>query len=145
MERFEATIVEADRGGAYVRVPAAVVEALSGAGRIPVQATFDGVPYQGSVVSMGGQKVIGMLKSIRAELGKGPGDVVAVTLEVDHGDRSVEVPDDLRRALEAAGLAERFTALSPSHRRELVGWIIEAKRPDTRARRITQAVDRLRR
>jgi hypothetical protein len=69
MERFEATIVEADRGGALVEVPAAVVEALGGRGRIPVRATFDGIAYQGSVVSMGGRRVLGILKSIRAELG----------------------------------------------------------------------------
>lgn len=143
MERFEATILEADRGGAFVPVPAEVVNALGGQGRIPVRATFDGIAYQGSVVSMGGQKVIGLLKAIRTELGKGPGDVVTVTLEVDRAERSVTVPDDLRTALEQAGLTARFDALSFSHRREYVTWISEAKKPDTRARRISQTIERL--
>ena len=143
MERFEATILEADRGGAFVPVPAEVVQGLGGQGRIPVRATFDGIAYRGSVVSMGGQKVIGLLKAIRTELGKGPGDVITVTLEVDRAERTVEVPDDLRAALADAGLTHRFDALSFSHRRETVAAITEAKKPETRARRITQAIERL--
>ena len=143
MERFEATIVEADRGGAFVPVPAEVVQALGGQGRIPVRATFDGVAYSGSVVSMGGQKIIGLLKAIRTELGKGPGDVITVTLETDSTERTVTAPDDLRTALEGAGLTDRFDALSFSHRREYVTWITEAKKPDTRARRISQTIERL--
>jgi hypothetical protein len=43
VETFEAAIVAADRGGAYVRVPPGVVGALGGKGRIPVHATFDGI------------------------------------------------------------------------------------------------------
>jgi Domain of unknown function (DUF1905) len=65
VETFDAVIVEADRGGAYLAVPPEVVVALGGKGRIPVQATFDGIAYRGSVVSMGGEKVIGLLKAIR--------------------------------------------------------------------------------
>jgi hypothetical protein len=143
VEEFKATIQEADRGGALVAVPPEVVEALGGKGRIPVRATFDGIAYQGSVVSMGGQKVIGLLKAIRQQLGKGPGDVVTVTLEVDSEERTVTVPDDLRAALEDAGLTARFEAMSFSHRREHVAWITEAKKAETRVRRISQTIDRL--
>ncbi len=72
METFDATIAEGPRGGAYVPVPPDVVAALGGKGRIPVHATFDGVAYQGSVVSMGGEKVIGLQKAIQAEVGLRP-------------------------------------------------------------------------
>jgi hypothetical protein len=141
---FEAVIEEADRGGAMVRVPADVVAALGGKGRIPVHAAFDGVAYRGSVVSMGGgDKVIGVLKSIRAQIGKGPGDVIAVSLEADVTKRTVAVPDDLRVALEGAGAADAFAALSYTHQREHVAWVEEAKRADTRARRVAATVDRI--
>jgi hypothetical protein len=143
VERFEAMVQEADRGGAFVPVPAEVVEALGGKGRIPVRATFDGIAYQGSVVSMGGQRVIGLLKAIRAELGKGPGDVITVTLDVDRNERTVTIPADLRTALNDAGMTDRFNDLSFSHRRENVAWVTEAKRADTRARRIAQTIERL--
>ena len=150
METFDATIEEADRGGAFVRVPAAVVAALGGGdqggkGRIAVDATFDGLPYRGSVVSMGGGMVIGVLKDIRTALGKAPGDTVTVTLAADTAPRTVEVADDLRAALDDAGLTGTFSALSYSHQREYVLWIDEAKKPATRARRIAGTVERLQR
>jgi Bacteriocin-protection, YdeI or OmpD-Associated/Domain of unknown function (DUF1905) len=140
---FEATITAADRGGAYVAVPRRVVDALGGRGRTPVVATFDGVEYRGSVVSMGSDKVIGLLQQIRTELGKGPGDTVTVTVAIDDEPRRVEVPDDLRVALADSRLEAHFEALSYSHRREYVQWIEEAKRPATRQRRIEQTVERV--
>jgi hypothetical protein len=69
VEPFEAVIAEARGGGAYVEVPGDVVAALGGGGRIPVQATFDGVAYCGSIASMGGCMALGILKQIRTELG----------------------------------------------------------------------------
>jgi hypothetical protein len=143
MEEFRAPIVAADRGGAYVVVPDEVVAALGGGGRIPVRATFDGVEYRGSVASMGGAKVLGVLKAIREQLGKDPGDVVVVTLARDDAPRTVAVADDLGAALEAAGRRAAFDALSYSHQREYVAWIEEAKRGETRARRIADTVERL--
>ncbi|MBF6327093.1 YdeI/OmpD-associated family protein [Nocardia transvalensis] len=144
MQRFEATIEPARGGGAYVAVPAAVIEALGGGGRIPVRATFDGIDYTGSITSMGAGPCIGLLKSIRTALGKGPGDTVTVTVERDSTERTVEVPDDLAAALAEAGLRAAFDKLSYSHRREHVRAITDAKRPETRARRIAKAVDMLR-
>lgn len=117
---------------------------MVGKGRIPVQATFDGIAYRGSVVSMGGEKVLGLLKAIRTELVKQPGDIVRVTVELDRAERFVPVPDDLRVALDRAGLGATFDALSYSHQREYVSWIEEAKKADTRSRRISQTVDRIR-
>lgn len=141
MERFEGVIQDANGGGAYVEVPGEVVAALGGGGRIPVRATFDGVAYRGSIASMGGCMALGILKQIRGELGKGPGDPVVVTVARDDGERTVEVPADLAEALEAAGVKEAFDALSFSHRREHVQAIEEAKKPETRARRIAKAVE----
>lgn len=144
MPTFEATIQEGGGGGAYVEVPADVVTALGGKGRIPVSATFDGVPYRGSIASMGSGPVLGIPKAIRTELSKDPGDTVTVTVEADAEPRQVVVPDDLAAALAEAGLSEVFGKLSYSHQREYVTWIDEAKRPETRARRVAGTVERLR-
>lgn len=143
MEQFEATIEQARGGGALVGVPDSVIAALGGGGRIPVRATFDGAPYQGSVVSMGGRRCIGIQKAIRERLGKGIGDTVTVTLERDEAERTVTVPDDLAAALYQARARAAFDALSHSHQREYVNWIAEAKRAETRERRIVQTVEQL--
>ncbi len=145
MSEFRASIEEArGGGGAWVQVPPPVVEELGGAGRIPVRATFDGVPYRGSVVSMGGgAMVIGILKDIRTKLGKAIGQEVLVTIELDQGPREVEIPEDLERGLAEAGLAEPFAGLSFTRRREIAGGVSGAKKPETRKRRIEAALQEL--
>jgi uncharacterized protein YdeI (YjbR/CyaY-like superfamily) len=86
---------------------------------------------------------LGVLKAIREQLGKAPGDVVAVTVERDDHARAVAVPDDLAAALAAAGARDVFDALSFTHRREHVTAIEEAKRPATRAKRVAATVERV--
>jgi len=84
---FEAVITPArGGGGAYVAVPIDI-KAEFGKGRWPVHATFDGEPYDGSVVNMGVKNpdgsicyILGILKDIRAKIGKQFGDTVVVTL-----------------------------------------------------------------
>jgi uncharacterized protein YdeI (YjbR/CyaY-like superfamily) len=66
---------------------------------------------------------------------------VLVTVIRDDAERTVDVPDDLAAALEAAGMREAFDKLSFSHRREHVAAINDAKKPETRARRIAKAVE----
>jgi hypothetical protein len=83
LQRFRATVMAGGGGGHLVHVPPEVVEALGGRGRIPVRATFDGVPYRGSVVRMGGSPCIGVRKSILEQIGAGIGSEIAVTLAFD--------------------------------------------------------------
>lgn len=53
-----------------------------------------------------------------------------------------DVPDDFAAALKSAPAAKQvYDAFAPSHRREYLEWILEAKREDTRAKRIAQAVE----
>ena len=77
---------EVGKGGAYVQFPYDVREEF-GKGRVKVHATFDGEPYDGSIVNMGVKNpdgsvcyIIGVLKDIRAKIGKQPGDTVHVTI-----------------------------------------------------------------
>ena len=98
---FRAPVRSSDRGsgGHLVEVPPAVVEALGGKGRIRVTATFDGVPYRGSIVRMRGVAVLGVQKAIMAEAGVSVGDSLTVVVRNDEAPREVEVPDDNLRAL----------------------------------------------
>jgi hypothetical protein len=70
-----------DVDGAYVEIPFDV-KVIFGKGRVKVHATFDGEPYDGSLVRMGTPcHIIGIRKEIRARIGKQPGDLVKVTIE----------------------------------------------------------------
>lgn len=87
---------ELGKGGAYVIFPYDVREEF-GKGRVKVHATFDGEPYDGSIVNMGLKNpdesvcyVLGILKAIREKIGKKVGDEVRVTVvEVDKKDKNV--------------------------------------------------------
>lgn len=84
---YDAVIMDAGKpGGAFVPFPYDI-RAAFGKGRVKVQATFDGEPYDGSVVNMGAKNadgsvcyIIGIRKDIRAKIGKQPGDSVHVTI-----------------------------------------------------------------
>lgn len=79
---FDAVIRKVpDQDGAYVEIPFDV-KAAFGKGRVPVRATFDGCPYDGSLVRMGTPcHIIGIRRDIRAAIAKQPGDTVHVTLQ----------------------------------------------------------------
>jgi hypothetical protein len=79
--RFDAEIHKVpDIDGAYVDIPLDVRDKF-GKARVPVHATFDGVPYDGSLVRRGTPgHILGVLKEIRAAIGKQPGDIVHVTI-----------------------------------------------------------------
>jgi len=83
---YDAFIQSTDSGGAYVPFPYDIRTEF-GKGRVKVHATFDNEPYDGSVVNMGVKNadgtvcyIIGILKDIRAKIGKQPGDSVHVTV-----------------------------------------------------------------
>lgn len=85
--RFTATILRnGDMDAAYVIVPVNIKD-VYGKGRLKVEATFDGVPYSGSVVNMGVKDadgnicyIIGITKAIRQKIGKSFGDMVDVII-----------------------------------------------------------------
>jgi len=82
MYEFDATIIKVpDIDGAYIEIPFDV-KAEFGKGRVPVNATFDGEPYAGSLVRMKTPcHILGIRKDIREKIGKQPGDIIKVTLE----------------------------------------------------------------
>ncbi len=89
---YDSLIYEADKkGGAYVIFPYDIRKEF-GKGRAKVHVTFDGVPYDGSIVNMGAKNadgsicyIIGIRKDIRARTGKQPGDSVRVTVQEQGG------------------------------------------------------------
>jgi hypothetical protein len=142
---FTAEIKEGTGGGAWIEFPHDVQAEFGVRGRIPVRATFDGVPYRGSLMKMGTPcHIIGVLKEIRRKLGKGIGNTVAVVIEKDEEERTVAVPPELQSALKKSPEArKRFEAMSYSHRREWAMYVDQAKGADTRLRRAGKVMEKL--
>jgi hypothetical protein len=88
MYEFKAVIQKVpDIDGAYIEFPYDVKEEF-GKGRVKVHATFDGEPYDGSIVNMGVKNadgsvcyIVGLRMDIRAKIGKQVGDTVKVTIK----------------------------------------------------------------
>jgi len=141
--RFEA-VLGADAGDLpAVVLPADVAAAMGGRARIPVAGTINGVAFRGSTMPMGdGRHCVGFRKETRAQAGGVEvGDAVAIEIDRDDAPRTVDVPDDLAAALAAQpGARAAFDAMSFTHRCEWAEAVAGAKRPETRARRIAQAV-----
>jgi hypothetical protein len=84
---FDAVIKKVpDIDGAYIEFPYDIKTEF-GTGKVKVHATFDGEPYDGSIVNMGVKNpddsvcyIIGIRKDIRAKIGKQAGDSVRVTI-----------------------------------------------------------------
>jgi len=80
--RFEAVIKKVEgMDAAYIEFPYDVREEFK-KGRVKVHATFDGAPYDGSLVRMKTTcHLLGLRKDIRAKIRKQPGDAVRVTVQ----------------------------------------------------------------
>jgi Bacteriocin-protection, YdeI or OmpD-Associated/Domain of unknown function (DUF1905) len=139
---FYAVVRSAAGGGALVALPAEAAEVFGTRARFPVRAMCNGVEYRGSTMPMGdGLFCLGLTKAVRAEAGVAIGDEIHVVVVRDTEDRVVEVPHDLAVALEKANLTAAFASLAFTHRKEFARWIVEAKRPETRQRRLGKAIE----
>ena len=139
--RFRTTIEAAGGQNTGILVPDDVVAELAGGGRPKVVVTVGGHTYRSSIARMGGRYLIALAAAHREKAGVAGGDRVRVTLELDTADRTVEVPKDFAAAMrKAPGTRAAFDALSYTHRKEHVRAIEDAKKPETRARRIATAI-----
>ena len=123
----------------------AEVEELGGGKRAAVLVTIDGRTARMRLAVMGGENCIGISKANRASLGVEIGDEVTALVELDEAPREVDMPPVLAAALASEpDLEQRYAALAFTHRKEFAQWVAEAKRDETRARRVTQTLEMLR-
>jgi Bacteriocin-protection, YdeI or OmpD-Associated/Domain of unknown function (DUF1905) len=142
---FTAKIEPGPGGGAFVTFPYDVQKEFGAKGRVPVKASINNIPYAGSLMQCGGPyHMLGILKSIRRELGKQFGDPVNVQIWKDEAVRTVEVPAEFAALMKKHAVRDFFDSLSFTNRKEYVRWITEAKKEETRAARLTKSIDMLR-
>jgi len=142
--KFKAKIEAGDGGGAYVLFPYDTEKEFLTRGKVPVKATFNGVPYTGSLIKYDNPlHMLGMLKAIREQTGKGPGDSIEVVVWKDETVRTVAVPAQFEKLIKKEGLLPVFKKLSYTHRKEYCRWITEAKKQETRLKRLDRAIEML--
>ena len=115
-----------------------------GKARAPVKVMLNGYTYRSTIAIMGGEAFIPLRASHREAAGLDGTETLQVRLDLDTEKRAVNPPADLVKALKAAPPAwDNWQALSFTHQREHVEAIEEAKKPETRARRLARTVSEL--
>ena len=143
-KRFTVELQRVQKTATMFKVPFDLGEAF-GRARPPVRVTIRGHTWRTTPGVYDGVGYIVVNRAVKAATGVDAGDRVRVEMELDTEPRTVRVPPDLRAALDADAKAKAgFAGMSFTHRREYVEWVQEAKRPETRARRIAGTVERVR-
>jgi Bacteriocin-protection, YdeI or OmpD-Associated/Domain of unknown function (DUF1905) len=142
--RLRAELVSHGGNTAGFVVPEGIVETLGGGRRPKVVVTLGGHTWRSSITFMGGQFLLGVSMANRTAAGATTGETYDVDVTLDAAPRVVAVPEDLAEALDATpGARAAWDGLSYSHQRAHVEPILAAKKPETRARRITATIDLL--
>lgn len=124
-----------------LEIPPAVVEALGGGARPPVTITINGHTWKSRVAIMRGRHLIGLSNANRKAADVAIGEEVEVDVAIDTEPRVVDTPADFAAALDRNPQARAaYESLSDGRKREQVRAIESAKRPETRQRRIEQAI-----
>jgi Bacteriocin-protection, YdeI or OmpD-Associated/Domain of unknown function (DUF1905) len=143
--QFQATVELGGKTATGIEVPAEVVAGLGKGNRPAVAVTINGYTYRTTVARMGGRFLVPLSAENRAGARVSAGDDVQVEITVDDAPREVAVPADLAAALAADSDARQtYEGSAPSHKKEWVRWIEDAKKPETRAARVEKAVAALR-
>lgn len=138
-----AAVLFQDGNNTGIEVPATAVAAMGQGKRPAVLVDVNGFRFRSTVAPMGGKFLIPFSAARREESGLSGGDAIKVTLSVDTEPRTVQVPEDLQAALRDAGATAAWEALSYSKRKEHARSVTEAKKPETRSRRVQAVLDKL--
>ena len=142
---FDGELLAARGGGHAIAVEQTRATVLDAKHMSRVAGTLNGRPFRSNVVKIGDAFFLGVHKANVEALGLTPGDTVAVVMSLDAEPRGDDTPPEiLAEALRRDPVAAvTWNNLAPSHRREYVGYIKEAKRDETRARRVKRTIDEL--
>ncbi|MBO0768246.1 MAG: DUF1905 domain-containing protein [Solirubrobacterales bacterium] len=143
--KLSTTLVPRGPAAAIVLDDDQVAEVGEGAKRFPVVAVVNGYSWRTTVARMRGEFLVGLNREVRSGAGVEAGDQVDATIELDTAPREVELPAELAGALDGDPAAKAaFQGLAFTHRKEYARWVAEAKRADTRERRVAEALAKLR-
>ena len=145
MVSFRTSLWASGGNNVGIVVPEEIVLGFGRGKRVPVAVTIDGgYSYRTTIASMGGRFLISFSAETRAATGRGAGDEVEVTLEVDDAPRTVDVPPALADALAAdPAAATAWKELSYSRQTAHALPVEGAKTNDTRARRVRKVIETL--
>jgi hypothetical protein len=144
---FNAELESVGPTGAWTRLilPFNVEKEFGSRGRVPVKGTINGFAFRTSIFPNGDSTHHMMVNKVMQQGANAkPGDKVRLTLTRDDVPKAMEIPPELKHAFtQHKRVAAAFDKLPPSHRREHIRHILEARKPQTRQRRIERIIAQL--
>jgi hypothetical protein len=140
--RMALDVVPTGRTTATVVLTQEQVDTLRGSpgrSRVPLAVTYRGQVFRTSISVYRGQWMMVVNEAMRAG-GMSPPGVYTADVVMDTVERTVDVPADLAAALDSAGLRSAWDEQSYTNRKEFVRGVTEAKKPETRERRIEKII-----
>jgi len=145
-KRFRVLLEKDEKSEATgIAIPFDVLKVFGTRGRVPVRGTINGFPYRGSIFPMGeGRHYLVVNKTVRAGAKAKGGDTISVLMQRDEEPRVITPPPELASAFKTnKAVRAAWEKLSYTHQKEYANAIEEAKKPETRARRIEKALAQL--
>jgi hypothetical protein len=140
---FQTTLKLAGKTATGIQIPPEVIESLGSGKKPPVRVTINGHTYRSTVAPRGERYLVGVSADNRELAQVAAGDRLDVTVELDTQPRTIALPADLEAWLDDDAL-EFFDSLSYSQKRWYVEPVEQAKKPETRERRIARAAQMMR-
>lgn len=132
---FSAVVI-GEGNHASIAIPEKILSELGTNQRAPLKITVNGHTYQSTATAVGGQCLVVFPMADRKLAGVVAGETVTVQVELDAGYREVPVPPEIRDLLLGAESWQAFEKLPFYKRKSLIGSIAEAKKSETRTKRI---------
>ncbi len=142
--KFKTTLDSVDGGGFVVNISKEILFQLGGGKRrIPVNVNIEGVSYKSTIVTMGNDEFFfPVRKEIRQQIPKNSNEEIEVAVSVDLEQRVVDIPDEIMESfLLLPPTLEYFRTLSYTYQKELVNYVMQAKRLETKNKRLLKMID----
>ena len=120
------------------------VEKIFGGKRVPVRGNINGAEFRSTVFWMKGRFMMAVNRQLREAANARAGDEITVEMGRDAQPRIMEPTEDLAKALDENPRAKKsWERLSYTHKKEFVAVLEEAKKAETRARRVRKIIEEL--
>jgi hypothetical protein len=129
---------------AALTFPYNAVEVFGTKGRVPVKLTIGEHTFRSSLAPMEGKHMMVFNLEMRQKTGYKAGDTIHVILEKDIEPREITFPEDVTEVIQTNPAAyKKLLSYSYSHKKEVMDWINDAKKPETRQKRIKKLLETL--
>jgi hypothetical protein len=143
-QRFSALVY---RSGAWLclEVPFDVQTVFGSRGRFPIKGTINGFEFRSSLFSMGnGRHMMLVNKTMQKAANIHEGDTVQMEIDRDLQPRKMDISDDLLAAIKSdPKIKAIFDKMPYSHQKEYIDYLYDAKKPETRLRRVAKILQAL--